>query len=303
MRLLMLATALAGFQGMVRVNAAPFIRHQPLPTTSYVLDAEHQGELNEMRLFAKYSAAAYEDVKNWECRACQEFPEIHDTTLVSHHKPEARVHMGFLQSYNTVAELVVNAVSDLMRLYPEHIAVFTGHSLGGALAVLAATQFADLYMDWVHRIKVFTYGQPRIGNEAFALHFSSFHFAKVARVVRDRDLVPHIPPRFLTYRNFNHEYFINPNGLTIACQPDQLLEVTECSASALGNPHFRWGTHHLIYWDVKFWRYMPHALAAVQLSDQIIDAVDALAHADDPVHARPGSAPQSTESSQLLAAN
>ncbi|KAJ1973168.1 hypothetical protein H4R35_004257 [Dimargaris xerosporica] len=258
---------------MAEVTAGPLSRRQPPPATSYVLDGKHQDTLNEMKLFAKYSAAAYEDVTNWACRVCQEFPELQDTKLVA-------TFYGRL--WAAVGYIALKDIDGQGHIIVAFKVAFVGHSLGAALTVMAATQFAELHMDWIHRAKVFTYGQPRIGNKAYALRFSSLGFAAVRRVARDRDLVPHIPPKLLRYHNFNHEYFIRPDGSTIACQPEQPLEVAECSASALGSPHFRWGTHHLIYWDVKFWQYMPHFLAAVPISQEIQDAVDTLAHATDP---------------------
>ena len=69
----------------------------------------------------------------------------------------------------------------------------TGHSLGGALATLSAYVLqSDLKLP-VGR--VFTYGSPRVGNDAFSK-------ARIAagnewRITHHRDPVPHLPPRHL----------------------------------------------------------------------------------------------------------
>lgn len=65
--------------------------------------------------------------------------------------------------------------------------VFSGHSLGGALATLAAVQFAKQYPDIV--VSCVTFGSPRVGNGSFAQMFNkcckgSFRF------VNEDDPVP-----------------------------------------------------------------------------------------------------------------
>jgi hypothetical protein len=73
---------------------------------------------------------------------------------------------------------------------------FTGHSLGGPLAMLPARRFLEAkeLEDLRSRLKlggVYAYGQPMVGNEAFARGFGD---APVFRHVYERDVVPHLPP-------------------------------------------------------------------------------------------------------------
>jgi triacylglycerol lipase len=75
----------------------------------------------------------------------------------------------------------------------------TGHSLGGALAVLAA---ALLHFREGQRIAgVFTYGQPRLGDSAFSTAFDQALGAVTFRFVNDLDVVPHVPPTRLPARH------------------------------------------------------------------------------------------------------
>ncbi|XXX80736.1 lipase family protein [Sorangium sp. So ce134] len=74
----------------------------------------------------------------------------------------------------------------------------TGHSLGGALAVLTA---ALIYRDAESapirsRLRaIYTYGQPMVGNEDFANEFQNSIGRRLFRHVHGRDLVPSLPSR------------------------------------------------------------------------------------------------------------
>jgi predicted lipase len=86
--------------------------------------------------------------------------------------------------------------------------IFTGHSLGGAIANLAAFDFANARH---HRsFRLYTFGQPRVGDEKYANAVStaiSNHF----RVVHKKDIVPHKPAYFFfSYRHAGSEvWYLN----------------------------------------------------------------------------------------------
>lgn len=68
----------------------------------------------------------------------------------------------------------------------------TGHSLGGALATLAAWR---LQQDGVTVQGVSTYGSPRVGNTAFALSYEALFASRpTQRWVNANDPIPLIPP-------------------------------------------------------------------------------------------------------------
>ncbi|ERN00248.1 phospholipase A1-Ibeta2, chloroplastic [Amborella trichopoda] len=115
----------------------------------------------------------------------------------------AKVECGFWSLYKThgkhipsLSEEVVAEVSRLVREYkgqgPLSITI-TGHSLGGALALLAADEIgARLGPQEAPPIAVFSFGGPRVGNNAFGAKLEG-NGIKVLRVVNSRDVVPQMP--------------------------------------------------------------------------------------------------------------
>ena len=68
----------------------------------------------------------------------------------------------------------------------------TGHSLGGALAVLLA---ATLMETGIKVSGLYTFGAPRVGDEEFANRLNDeLSDGAHWRVVNEEDLVPHLPP-------------------------------------------------------------------------------------------------------------
>lgn len=121
----------------------------------------------------------------------------------------AEVHSGFLQAYNDVKAQVNNAVQNLMTAHPTAKIFVTGHSLGGALAVFAAVDFRqNLFANKV--VTLYTYGQPRVGND----EFSDFIFSKLdgfyVRVTHYDDTVAHVPPRISGFKHAGNElWYLN----------------------------------------------------------------------------------------------
>jgi triacylglycerol lipase len=99
-----------------------------------------------------------------------------------------RVHSGFAKAFAEVAsdfDNIVQARRPGQRLW------LAGHSLGGALATLAA---AHVGPDGVHGL--YTYGCPRVGDAAFAAALpADCHY----RFVSGDDWVTTVPPELLGY--------------------------------------------------------------------------------------------------------
>jgi len=76
------------------------------------------------------------------------------------------IHPGFWNAYLSVATIVRVQTQFLLSKYRGSKIYVTGHSLGGALAQIAAL---DLKLFYGHVDGLYTFGQPRIGNDKLAL--------------------------------------------------------------------------------------------------------------------------------------
>jgi triacylglycerol lipase len=108
--------------------------------------------------------------------------------------PPCLVHRGFQMALNSVWEQVHGLVTNYRKGHPGVEICFTGHSLGGALAVLAFSRFAD------PDLSLFTFGCPRVGDGPFRDRVLSNPGRGICRYVNYNDAVAHIPLESLLYR-------------------------------------------------------------------------------------------------------
>jgi len=108
--------------------------------------------------------------------------------------PDLKVLTYFIVAYDLLRARVSTSLKDLLVKKPYQVYI-TGHSLGGAIATLAAFDFVSTGLLPESRLAaIYTMGQPRVGNAKFAKAFMQMFGSKAARVNHDRDMVSHIPP-------------------------------------------------------------------------------------------------------------
>ena len=101
-----------------------------------------------------------------------------------------KVHEGFQDAFMAAA-LKIGEVIGRRRQPNQHVWV-TGHSLGGALAVLLV---ATLLESSIPVEGLYTFAAPRVGDDSFAKQLNSGLRGKANwRVVNAGDLVTHLPP-------------------------------------------------------------------------------------------------------------
>lgn len=114
------------------------------------------------------------------------------------------VHSGFLSAYQAIRKDILDAIAAGLNECLGCSVVSTGHSLGAAMATLAAAELAAPPMP-EGTVHLFTFGSPRVGNAAFASWAVERLGSNTARMTREDDIVPSIPPEFLAYRHLPTE--------------------------------------------------------------------------------------------------
>lgn len=119
----------------------------------------------------------------------------------------ANVHSGFLTAFHRLSNEIG---SDLIaqRSFPKPL-FLTGHSLGGALALLAAEFYETC---GYFPTAVYSFGTPRAGNEKFVELMDHIRKVPHFRLTNNRDVVPHVPPWFAGYRHQGENWHIDSRG-------------------------------------------------------------------------------------------
>jgi len=139
-----------------------------------------------------------EERSDWDCN----MKRIEDKTFKGRYN--VSIHTGFLsyltniwQPYddpkgNIEGKGIKAILKEEMKDRPKSL-WFTGHSLGGAVAILAAAA-ACFYEEPPMQVSgVYTYGQPRVGDSRFANLYNTQLKSKTFRFVNNNDVVTRIP--------------------------------------------------------------------------------------------------------------
>ena len=129
------------------------------------------------------------------------------------------------KGYKKASEELFNYLSSLFlnKMFKDFEFVFTGHSMGGALAIILGLWFAQYGLDVIN---IITFGSPKITNKNGAKLLSENALVKngLVRVINDKDIVNLLPPNFLIgrlkgrYQHFGEEVILLDNN-TIDINP------------------------------------------------------------------------------------
>ena len=123
---------------------------------------------------------------------------------------------GFVEAY----ERVEDEVHDLIGKVSHQPLYIAGHSLGGALAIVATWKIKG-----ARNAACYTFGSPRVGNSLFADRFKT----PIYRVVNGHDPVPFVPPAGI---------FIDAAKVIVRVFPLRLDPVINYLVSIQGYRHF-----------------------------------------------------------------
>jgi hypothetical protein len=102
--------------------------------------------------------------------------------------PHGQAHKGFYNAYQSMKSQVT---AILKERDTTHLWV-TGHSLGGAIALVCAYDLVDIEKRQLDGI--ITFGQPMVARQQFATYLDSLLLGRYARFVNREDIVPKVPP-------------------------------------------------------------------------------------------------------------
>jgi len=124
------------------------------------------------------------------------------------------VHEGFFKAEQSLIGDVQTEVQRLTTLYPDYTVYITGHSLGGAVTVLASL---DLTLAGISGIQTYTFGSPRVGNDLFAQLVNKL-LPNAIRVTHNKDIFPHLPfNNIMGYFHTGTEIFEDAAGKLKEC--------------------------------------------------------------------------------------
>lgn len=103
-----------------------------------------------------------------------------------------KVHSGFKKALDAVWD----DIYDHVRKSKKKPFWVTGHSLGGALAILCAERMCRHGVE-VHG--VYTFGSPRVGNFEYVKYYDDFLRVRSFRFINHEDIVTRLPPRAGSY--------------------------------------------------------------------------------------------------------
>lgn len=159
--------------------------------------------------------------------------------------PGCHVHAGFHLAWKEIKDDVKMFVEKVLPGHSDYRIVITGHSLGGAVATLLATQFRYDDCD----VDEYTFGSPRVGNLAFV--HSATGKGIIQRVTHEEDPVPRLPPLLIGYRHVSPEYWLSGGEKTHEYSLDK---IKKCLGAA--NIHCNAGTHGIDIRDHS-WYFLP----------------------------------------------
>ena len=102
------------------------------------------------------------------------------------------VQAYFLNAHMKLYTNVAKNVKSLKSKYPDYNVLVVGHSLGGAMASIAAASLVYENIVKSDQLILYTFGMPRVGDQDYAYVHDKL-VPSSYRLVHHRDIVPHLP--------------------------------------------------------------------------------------------------------------
>jgi len=157
----------------------------------------------------------------------------------------------FKQVWVLIKSVIGENLKLLYEIYPDYQYVFTGHSLGGAMASIAAldsVKYGSLKRSEISPVLI-TYGQPRTGNDIFANEVMK-HIPIIYRVVRQGDFIATFP-RCAYEKNLNTCLNFLPESKFV-----RDLSLTEEQIKTEEDNYFSWHLGNLMLYTSEMNEYV-----------------------------------------------
>lgn len=128
---------------------------------------------------------------------------------------------GFYDSWVEARTGVLAALNSAAAANPTYGVVVVGHSLGGAIAAIAAAEIRNSGTD----SDLYTYGQPRIGGYTVSNYITNQNKGGNFRTTHYDDPVPRLPPIALGFVHISPEYYIS-TGNEIPVTSNDITKLT-----------------------------------------------------------------------------
>lgn len=178
-------------------------------------------EICELRNSARYSGAVYKARNSrWQCfvhkdghthvvfRGSAGLTDLRDSfdirTTTWPSQSNAIVHRGYYERFDAIQTNICTAIKKCVDSGTfKNTITFTGHSMGGALAVMTAVKCAPVLSSLGIHVKCHTFGMPQIGNSQFIKHVAMNLGRDIVCVQVVDDIIPYLPinPSFLSMHN------------------------------------------------------------------------------------------------------
>lgn len=166
-------------------------------------------------------------------------PSCNETGGLGPNGEGCQVHRGFLNVYTSIRDALFAATTELLTRYTsasngKPTLLVTGHSLGGALAILGGVDSSLTFAAAASEILIYTFGEPRVGNPQWATWASEHVISggKQFRVTHEADPVPRLPPLSFGFQHVPHEVWYNNdlagNTFTFCADNATTEDMTNC---------------------------------------------------------------------------
>lgn len=130
-----------------------------------------------------------------------------------------KAELGFWSSWEYVRDNVTKHLDSAKSANPTYELVVVGHSLGAAVATLAAADLRGNYPSTT----VYAFASPRVANPALADYITAQQ--NNYRFTHTNDPVPKLPMLTMGYVHVSPEYFItSPNNATVSPSDVEVLQ-------------------------------------------------------------------------------